>query len=146
MQIKRDLKGVKVEFEHQGQIRQRRKISGFSSQPPHQLMFELDGGEKISVAQYFKQKYNIVLKYPLLPAIQSGNDARPLKYHESGRESIVDPRVGQWNMINKKMVDAARVEFWTCVNFSRCHDPERFCDELLSMCCSKGMVCLVFSL
>nr|GLL33985.1 protein argonaute 5 isoform X2 [Ipomoea trifida] len=243
IKIKRDLKGVKVEFEHQGQIRQRRKISGFSSQPPHQLIqmfkcyllscicfnanfsferrFELDGGEKISVAQYFKQKYNIVLKYPLLPAIQSGNDARPvylpmevcriakgqrytrklnerqvtqllratckrpaerealiggilrkndynndklvsnefgmhlvpeltaidarvlpppkLKYHESGRESLVDPRVGQWNMINKKMVDAARVEFWTCVNFSRCHDPERFCDELLSMCCSKGM-------
>nr|GMD25443.1 protein argonaute 5 [Ipomoea batatas] len=184
--------------------------------------FELDGGEKTSVAQYFKQKYNIVLQYPMLPAIQSGNDARPvyipmevckivkgqrytrklnerqvtqllratckrppereemikeiirknaynekplvkdefgmqlrpelaqidarvlppprIKYHESGRESLVDPRVGQWNMMNKVLVDAAKVEFWTCVNFSRCNDPDRFCGELLEMCCSKGMV------
>ncbi|XP_019150469.1 PREDICTED: protein argonaute 5 isoform X2 [Ipomoea nil] len=220
LKIKRDLKGVKVEFDHQGQIRRRVKISGFSSKPPHDLKFKLDGGEETSVAQYFKQKYNIVLRYPMLPAIQSGSDAKPvyypmevcrivkgqrytrklnerqvtqllraackrpaeretligdilkrndynkdelvrefgmqlvpeltaidarvlpppkIKYHESGRESIVDPRVGQWNMINKKMVDAARVEFWTCVNFSRCNDPDRFCGELLEMCCTKGM-------
>lgn len=24
-----------------------------------------------------------------------------LKYHESGAEPLVDPKVGQWNMINK---------------------------------------------
>lgn len=24
-----------------------------------------------------------------------------LKYHESGRDKVVDPEVGQWNMINK---------------------------------------------
>ncbi|XP_031122970.1 protein argonaute 5-like [Ipomoea triloba] len=220
IKIKRDLRGVKVEFNHLSYTR-RYKISGLSSQPAHQLIFELDGGEKISVGQYFRQKYNIVLQYPMLPAIQSGSDARPvyvpmevctivkgqrytrklnerqvtqllraackrpperekiieqiiekneynkkelvktefgmqlrtaltqidarvlppprIKYHESGRESLVDPRVGVWNMINKKMVDAARVEFWACVNFSRCKDPDRFCGELLEMCCSKGM-------
>nr|GMD24125.1 eukaryotic translation initiation factor 2C [Ipomoea batatas] len=182
IKIKRDLRGVKVEFNHLSYTR-RYKISGLSSQPAHQLIsFELDGGEKISVGQYFRQKYNIVLQYPMLPAIQSGSDARPvyvpmeiiekneynkqelvktefgmqlrtaltqidarvlppprIKYHESGRESLVDPRVGVWNMINKKMVDAARVEFWACVNFSRCRDPDRFCGELLEMCCSKGM-------
>ncbi|XP_031123112.1 protein argonaute 5-like [Ipomoea triloba] len=221
IKIKRDLRGVRVEFNHLSYTR-RYKISGLSSRPAHQLIFELDGGEKTSVAQYFKQKYNIVLQYPMLPAIQSGNDARPvyipmevckivkgqrytrklnerqvtqllratckrppereemikeiirkneynekplvkdefgmqlrpelaqidarvlppprIKYHESGRESLVDPRVGQWNMINKVLVDAAKVEFWTCVNFSRCNDPDRFCGELLEMCCSKGMV------
>nr|GMD22736.1 protein argonaute 5 [Ipomoea batatas] len=182
IKIKRDLRGVKVEFNHLSYTR-RYKISGLSSQPAHQLIsFELDGGEKISVGQYFRQKYNIVLQYPMLPAIQSGSDARPvyvpmeiiekneynkqelvktefgmqlrtaltqidarvlppprIKYHESGRESLVDPRVGVWNMINKKMVDAAKVEFWACVNFSRCRDPDRFCGELLEMCCSKGM-------
>nr|GMD22715.1 protein argonaute 5 [Ipomoea batatas] len=42
-------------------------------------------------------------------------------------------------MLIQKMVDAARVEFWACVNFSRCRDPDRFCGELLEMCCSKGM-------
>nr|GMD25449.1 protein argonaute 5 [Ipomoea batatas] len=77
IKIKRDLRGVKVEFNHLSYTR-RYKISGLSSQPAHQLIFELDGGEKISVGQYFRQKYNIVLQYPMLPAIQSGSDARPV--------------------------------------------------------------------
>ncbi|KAL3518467.1 hypothetical protein ACH5RR_021056 [Cinchona calisaya] len=63
-----------------------------------------------------------------------------LKYHESGREPRVDPRVGQWNMINKKMVNGGKVDTWTCVSFSRNFDTVRFCRELIDMCSSKGMV------
>ncbi|XP_057456038.1 protein argonaute 5 isoform X3 [Lotus japonicus] len=66
-----------------------------------------------------------------------------LKYHESGKEPRVDPWMGQWNMINKKMVDGGKVEHWSCLNFSsrlRPDLPSIFCDELRSMCTSKGMV------
>ncbi|RLN35308.1 hypothetical protein C2845_PM03G22810 [Panicum miliaceum] len=60
-----------------------------------------------------------------------------LKYHESGREKIVAPSDGQWNMINKKMLNG-----WTCLNFSRMppHVVDRICDDLARMCNSIGMV------
>ncbi|KAB2614892.1 protein argonaute 5-like [Pyrus ussuriensis x Pyrus communis] len=65
-----------------------------------------------------------------------------LKYHDTGREKSENPRMGHWNMINKKMVNGGRVDFWACVNFSRL-DPSfnfRFCDDLVNMCNSKGVV------
>uniref|UniRef100_A0A0E0HVU9 Uncharacterized protein n=1 Tax=Oryza nivara TaxID=4536 RepID=A0A0E0HVU9_ORYNI len=42
-----------------------------------------------------------------------------LKYNETGREKDCLPRVGQWNMMNKKMVNGGRVRSWICVNFAR---------------------------
>ncbi|KAJ1288087.1 hypothetical protein BS78_02G062600 [Paspalum vaginatum] len=65
-----------------------------------------------------------------------------LKYHESGREKTVAPNVGQWNMINKKMVNGGNVHSWTCLNFSRMppHVVDRICDDLGRMCNSIGMV------
>lgn len=39
----------------------------------------MDGMEaQISVAQYFRQQYNISLDYPNLPAIQAGSDTKPI--------------------------------------------------------------------
>ncbi|KAM1040513.1 hypothetical protein TB2_029352 [Malus domestica] len=64
-----------------------------------------------------------------------------LKYHDAGREKSENPRMGHWNMINKKMVNGGRVDFWACVNLSRL-DPSfnfRFCDDLVNMCNSKGV-------
>ncbi|KAL6880075.1 hypothetical protein ACP4OV_011640 [Aristida adscensionis] len=65
-----------------------------------------------------------------------------LKYHESGREGSCEPSVGQWNMVNKKMVDGATVERWTCINFSRKAPGwvEGVCGNLVQMCNSIGMV------
>ncbi|XP_003561331.2 protein argonaute 14 [Brachypodium distachyon] len=65
-----------------------------------------------------------------------------LKYHESGKDKACAPSVGQWNMINKKMVNGANVQRWTCLNFSRMHiDGVRmFCDDLVRMCNAIGMV------
>ncbi|KAL2536180.1 Protein argonaute 5 [Forsythia ovata] len=223
IKVKRTLRGVRVELNHMEHVK-RYKISGVSTLAAQQLMFSLDeSGTKISVVQYFRQKYNIVLKYPHLPAIQAGSDTKPvyfpmeickivdgqrysrklnekqvtallkatcqrpqqrersivemvnfnnyngdllvnkefgiqvrpelasiearvlpapmLKYHETGRETRVEPRVGQWNMIDKKMVNGGKVEFWTCINFSQRAnvDLNRFCNELIGMCNSKGM-------
>ncbi|GMP91555.1 hypothetical protein CsSME_00042209 [Camellia sinensis var. sinensis] len=63
-----------------------------------------------------------------------------LKYHDTWKETQVDPRVGVWNMIDKKMVNGGKVEFWTCISFSRSRiNLDEFCRELISMCRSKGM-------
>ncbi|XP_024534515.1 protein argonaute PNH1 [Selaginella moellendorffii] len=65
-----------------------------------------------------------------------------LKYHDTGREKDCLPQVGQWNMMNKKMVNGGSVNYWACINFSRgvqdsiAHD---FCAELALMCQISGM-------
>ncbi|XP_057792868.1 protein argonaute MEL1-like [Salvia miltiorrhiza] len=88
-EVKRALKGVLVETHHLGQIR-RHRISGISMQSTQQLMFSLDGkGTQISVAQYFSQKYNIVLQFPNLPAVEAGSDTKPI-YLPMELCSIVD--------------------------------------------------------
>ncbi|AQK45505.1 argonaute1b [Zea mays] len=65
-----------------------------------------------------------------------------LKYHDSGREKDVLPRVGQWNMMNKKMVNGGRVSNWACINFSRNVQDSAargFSHELAVMCQISGM-------
>ncbi|KAL7160788.1 hypothetical protein ACSBR2_041434 [Camellia fascicularis] len=222
LKVKRALRGIKVELAHRKHV-QCRRISGLSVQPTNQLTFPLDDtGEKMSVVEYFRQKYNIILEYAFLPALVAGSDAKPvylpmeickivegqryskklnekqvsallkatcqrpdvregsikqmvrhnnynndklvneefgiqvraelasvdarvlppprLKYHDTGKETRVDPRVGVWNMIDKKMVNGGKVEFWTCISFSRSRiNLDQFCRELISMCRSKGM-------
>ncbi|CAN6197137.1 unnamed protein product [Urochloa humidicola] len=65
-----------------------------------------------------------------------------LKYHESGREKTVAPSIGQWNMINKKMVNGGTVHSWTCLSFCHIerHVVDRICSDLVQMCNSIGMV------
>ncbi|XP_011003695.1 PREDICTED: protein argonaute 1-like [Populus euphratica] len=65
-----------------------------------------------------------------------------LKYHDTGREKDCLPQVGQWNMMNKKMVNGGRVNNWICVNFSRNVQDSvarGFCYELAQMCQISGM-------
>ncbi|KAM3223197.1 hypothetical protein ACQJBY_056880 [Aegilops geniculata] len=65
-----------------------------------------------------------------------------LKYNETGREKDCIPRVGQWNMMNKKMVNGGKVRSWMCVNFAR-NVPDKlardFCHQLAQMCQDSGM-------
>ncbi|CAI9778877.1 unnamed protein product [Fraxinus pennsylvanica] len=65
-----------------------------------------------------------------------------LKYHETGKEKDCLPHVGQWNMMNKKMIDGMTVSRWACINFS-CSVQESvargFCNELVQMCQVSGM-------
>ncbi|KAM5570275.1 protein argonaute 1B-like [Rosa sericea] len=65
-----------------------------------------------------------------------------LKYHDTGREKDCLPRVGQWNMMNKKMVNGGTVNNWMCINFSggvQDAVARRFCSELVQMCNVSGM-------
>ncbi|KAL9224351.1 hypothetical protein vseg_000394 [Gypsophila vaccaria] len=66
-----------------------------------------------------------------------------LKYHDTGREKNVLPQVGQWNMMNKKMVNGGKVSNWICINFSRTVQDgvaRDFCFGLAQMCQTSGMV------
>ncbi|KAL8188583.1 hypothetical protein R6Q57_029871 [Mikania cordata] len=65
-----------------------------------------------------------------------------LKYHDTGREKDCLPQVGQWNMMNKKMVNGGRVANWICINFARNvqdNTARTFCQELAQMCYISGM-------
>ncbi|CAL5432255.1 unnamed protein product [Camellia sinensis] len=203
IKVKKALKMVKVELIHSKDVKQH-KISGFTSG---------DMGTQTSVVQYFREKYDITLKLTSLPALQAGNDSRPIylpmelckivpgqRYSNrlndrqvnallkancqrpNDRERSIDqiarhnnyntdkfvnefglrvrteltsvdarvlpapmlqyqdtqetPRVGAWNMIDKKMVNGGKVKFWTCVSFSRIRQEEvfRFCENLVNMC------------
>ncbi|KAK1586285.1 hypothetical protein Q3G72_000822 [Acer saccharum] len=225
VKVRKSFKGIKVVLTHMDYAKSY-KITGISSQPLKQLMFTLeDKVTKTSVVQYFRDKYQIGLKYTSLPALTAGSDANPiylpmelsmivegqrytkrlnerqvtallkatcqrphdresnikrmvllndynrdklaneefgihvgselasvdarvlpppmLNYHASGREPKVNPSLGQWNMINKKMINGGRVDFWTCVCFSTRVNrdlPFQFCGDLVNMCNSKGMV------
>ncbi|KAE8674886.1 Protein argonaute 1A [Hibiscus syriacus] len=224
IKVKKALKGVRVQLTYMNYPKSS-KIVGISREPISQLMFPLDErSTEVSVPQYFREKYNIVLEHTYLPAIQTGSEARPvylpmelcriaegqryikklneqqvrqllratcqrpnireenvrkmvqvnnfdadelvgkefgihvhkelalinarvlpppmLKYHDSGKERSVSPGFGSWNMINKKMVNGGRLDFWTCVNFSSkfMNMSNDFCYELVNMCNSKGMV------
>ncbi|GJR24704.1 PAZ domain-containing protein [Tanacetum coccineum] len=65
-----------------------------------------------------------------------------LRYHESGRSTEVNPSVGQWNMIDLKMINGGTMNYWTIINFSRQNEQAvgRFVNGLLSMCQTKGIV------
>ncbi|XAR57292.1 hypothetical protein NMG60_11025377 [Bertholletia excelsa] len=65
-----------------------------------------------------------------------------LKYHENGKEKDCLPQFGQWNMINKKMINGMTVSRWACINFSRSvqeNVARGFCNELAQMCQVSGM-------
>lgn len=65
-----------------------------------------------------------------------------LKYHETGKEKECLPQVGQWNMMNKKVINGGTVSHWACINFSRSVQESiayGFCQELALMCQVSGM-------
>ncbi|XP_042492138.1 protein argonaute PNH1-like [Macadamia integrifolia] len=65
-----------------------------------------------------------------------------LKYHDTGKEKDCLPQVGQWNMMNKKMINGSTINYWACINFSRSIQESTvrtFCQELAQMCQVSGM-------
>ena len=63
---------LKIETTH---IKRKQRVSGLSTESARNKMFDCDG-EKVSVLEYFKKKYNITLQHPDLPCVKLGqNDA-----------------------------------------------------------------------
>ncbi|KAF8401757.1 hypothetical protein HHK36_012703 [Tetracentron sinense] len=65
-----------------------------------------------------------------------------LKYSDTGKEKDCLPQVGQWNMMNKKMINGSIVSRWACINFSRSVQESMargFYNKLVQMCEVSGM-------
>nr|GEX96191.1 PAZ domain-containing protein [Tanacetum cinerariifolium] len=223
IKVKRALKGVRVEVRRQN-YKRRYKVQGLTAEPISQLNFIDETGATKTVVQYFREKYNVQLRFPALPAIQAGTDAKvtylpmkicwvipgqryalklnerqvtqflratcqrpkdreesiyntmrhnkynkdplvstdfeinvtelltsiearvlpppPLRYHESGRSSEVNPSVGVWNMKDLKVINGGTVNYWAVINFSRQNEQAvgRFVLGHVLMCQTKGIV------
>ncbi|XP_042412284.1 protein argonaute MEL1-like isoform X2 [Zingiber officinale] len=91
----------------------------------------------------FTKEFGLRMKYELTTVEARVLPPPRLMYHDSGREKSCNPSVGQWNMINKKMVNGASVDYWTCLSFAsrlRQEEVSNFCQELIGMCNNNGMV------
>lgn len=90
----------------------------------------------------YAKEFGIIISKDLTSVEARILPAPRLKYHDTGKEKDVLPRVGQWNMMNKKMVNGGTVSYWTCVNFTR-NVPDatarNFCNGLVDMCSTSGM-------
>ncbi|KAL5732173.1 argonaute 1B [Ranunculus cassubicifolius] len=65
-----------------------------------------------------------------------------LQYHASGVQKDCLPEVGQWNMLNKKLVNGGTVNNWICIDFTRDgqeNATRRFCQEIAETCNILGM-------
>ncbi|KAL5732172.1 argonaute 1B [Ranunculus cassubicifolius] len=65
-----------------------------------------------------------------------------LQYHASGVQKDCLPEVGQWNMLNKKLVNGGTVNNWICIDFTRDGQDDatrRFCHGIVQTCNMLGM-------
>ncbi|KAF3839440.1 hypothetical protein F7725_018157 [Dissostichus mawsoni] len=74
------LAGLKVEVTHCGQMKRKYRVCNVTRRPASHQTFplQLESGQTVecTVAQYFKQKYNLQLKYPHLPCLQVGQEQK----------------------------------------------------------------------
>uniref|UniRef100_A0AAY4A8F8 Argonaute 1 n=1 Tax=Denticeps clupeoides TaxID=299321 RepID=A0AAY4A8F8_9TELE len=76
----KEIKGLKVEVTHCGQMKRKYRVCNVTRRPASHQTFplQLESGQTVecTVAQYFKQKYNLQLKYPHLPCLQVGQEQK----------------------------------------------------------------------
>ncbi|KAG8097789.1 hypothetical protein GUJ93_ZPchr0013g37762 [Zizania palustris] len=76
LKLRKALKGIRVVATHRRDMSIHYKITGLTSDPLKELMFD-QNGTTVSVVQYFKHQYNYSLKYVNWPCLQAGSDSRP---------------------------------------------------------------------
>uniref|UniRef100_A0A8C1U9G5 Protein argonaute-1 n=1 Tax=Cyprinus carpio TaxID=7962 RepID=A0A8C1U9G5_CYPCA len=76
----KEIKGLKVEITHCGQMKRKYRVCNVTRRPASHQTFPLqqENGQTIecTVAQYFKDKYKLVLLYPHLPCLQVGQEQK----------------------------------------------------------------------
>lgn len=91
---------------------------------------------------YYSKEFGIKVMNQLALVDARVLPAPRLKYHDSGRDKVCNPSVGQWNMINKRMVNGGSINYWACLTFAsrlRPNDIGMFCNDLAGMCNNIGM-------
>lgn len=72
-QLNRFLRNVAINVTYRNSSNRRRyKISKLSDMPANRLDVEIEGKPRITIEEYFRDTYNITLKYPWLPCVVSG--------------------------------------------------------------------------
>ncbi|XP_046856737.1 protein argonaute-2-like isoform X1 [Xenia sp. Carnegie-2017] len=66
----KEMKTIKIETTH---VKRKQRVSGLSMRSSKDEKFPLEDGKTISVFEYFKEKYNIALRYPDLPCLKVGS-------------------------------------------------------------------------
>ncbi|KAK9276034.1 hypothetical protein L1049_005565 [Liquidambar formosana] len=103
--IKEVLKGVMVEVEYKGYI-QHHEISGISTLPTSELKFDHKVmGKKISVADYFAERYDIKLQLANLPSLLVGTEENPIYL------PMEICKIVEWQLYFQKLSDRQLTEF-----------------------------------
>ncbi|XP_077404063.1 protein argonaute-3 isoform X2 [Vanacampus margaritifer] len=76
----KEIKGLKVEVTHCGTMRRKYRVCNVTRRPASLQTFplQLENGQTVerTVAQYFREKYSLHLKYPHLPCLQVGQEQK----------------------------------------------------------------------
>ncbi|KAF7632951.1 hypothetical protein Mgra_00007654 [Meloidogyne graminicola] len=76
----KEIRGLKIEINHCGQMRRKYRVCNVTRKPAQTQTFPLllEDGTSIdcTVLKYFNEKYNLPLKYPHLPCLQVGQEAK----------------------------------------------------------------------
>ncbi|KAF3820030.1 hypothetical protein GH733_015539, partial [Mirounga leonina] len=98
----KEIKGLKVEVTHCGTMRRKYRVCNVTRRPASHQTFplQLENGQTVerTVAQYFREKYTLQLKYPHLPCLQVGQEQKhtylPLEVRSANYET--DPFVQEF--------------------------------------------------
>ncbi|XP_051215989.1 protein argonaute PNH1 [Lolium perenne] len=77
VKIKKALRGLRIEVTHRGEMRRKYRISGLTKQSTRDLRFESSTGVSKTVKEYFRETYNLQLRYDFLPCLQVGTEQKP---------------------------------------------------------------------
>ncbi|XP_041044953.1 protein argonaute-2 isoform X1 [Carcharodon carcharias] len=76
----KEIKGLKVEITHCGQMKRKYRVCNVTRRPASHQTFPLqqENGQTVecTVAQYFKDKHKLNLRYPHLPCLQVGQEQK----------------------------------------------------------------------
>uniref|UniRef100_A0A7N8YGS8 Protein argonaute-1 n=1 Tax=Mastacembelus armatus TaxID=205130 RepID=A0A7N8YGS8_9TELE len=76
----KEIKGLKVEVTHCGTMRRKYRVCNVTRRPASLQTFplQLENGQTVerTVAQYFREKYSLHLKYPHMPCLQVGQEQK----------------------------------------------------------------------
>ncbi|CAN6205328.1 unnamed protein product [Urochloa humidicola] len=70
------VRGLRIEVTHRGDERRKHRIAGLSVKPTTELSFKSSDGVTNTVIGYFKETYNVELKFKFLPCLNVGSEQK----------------------------------------------------------------------
>uniref|UniRef100_A0A8C1ZIC1 Argonaute RISC catalytic component 3a n=1 Tax=Cyprinus carpio TaxID=7962 RepID=A0A8C1ZIC1_CYPCA len=142
----KEIKGLKVEVTHCGTMRRKYRVCNVTRRPASHQTFplQLENGQTVerTVAQYFREKYSLQLKYPHLPCLQVGQEQKhtylplevssPLVFGVScvcpvqqinlelslQNRTVATPSHGVWDMRGKQFHTGVEIKMWAIACFA----------------------------